>query len=218
MQIYRRICYDLAIDTDRDLLSSLILSAILGSSSSVELFSRFRGGRFYVVGNGPNLQEGLEGIENGTVIVADSALEAYMMSFPPPEIVVTDLDGKLPLLQEASDSGSLMVVHAHGDNIDLIREYAAGFTPGSVGTTQNVPLNNIFNFYGFTDGDRAAYLAHFLGAERIDLVGFDFRKTGSKQGTDQRRKMKKLVWAKILLENLARERGTSLAEGPIITL
>jgi len=36
-----------------------------------------------------------------------------------------------------------------------------------------MPVNNVYNFGGFTDGDRSVFLAEELGASQIILVGMD---------------------------------------------
>ena len=43
-----------------------------------------------------------------------------------------------------------------------------------MGTTQAQPIGNLYNFGGFTDGDRALFLAVALGASQITLAGMDF--------------------------------------------
>ena len=43
-----------------------------------------------------------------------------------------------------------------------------------IGTTQIEPISDVYNFGGFTDGDRAVFLAEHFGAKEIELVGFDF--------------------------------------------
>jgi hypothetical protein len=43
-----------------------------------------------------------------------------------------------------------------------------------LGTTQAQPAGNLYNFGGFTDGDRALFLAVALGASEITLAGMDF--------------------------------------------
>jgi hypothetical protein len=63
-----------------------------------------------------------------------------------------------------------------------------------VGTTQSVPFDRIYNFGGFTDGDRAALIAKKFGARKIRLYGFNFEKA------DNKIKLKKLKWAKRILE------------------
>ena len=57
---------------------------------------------------------------------------------------------------------------------------------------------------GFTDGDRAVFLADHFGAARIRLVGFDFETPNAKD-RDLRLKQRKLDWAYILLGSLERD-------------
>jgi len=56
-------------------------------------------------------------------------------------------------------------------------------------------LKNVYNFGGFTDGDRCVFLAKALGAAEIKLVGFDYDDESVTP-----RKRKKLAWAKRLIE------------------
>jgi len=65
------------------------------------------------------------------------------------------------------------VIHAHGDNMPLIRHWTQKFTGPVVGTAQSRPIPPLHNFGGFTDGDRAVYAADHLGAARIIIIGFD---------------------------------------------
>ena len=74
------------------------------------------------------------------------------------------------------------------------------------------------NIGGFTDGDRSAYLADYLGAESITLAGFDFEKPAEKPGMDVARKRMKLVWARRYLEALAEIRGRNIAFGDLIEI
>lgn len=215
---YREICQDMGIDPHSDLESSQTLESILGEGSSMDVLERFRGSSFYVIGNGPDLSQALELMGSGPKIVADSSLAAFLDTGMIPEIVVTDLDGNIDSLRYAYDMGSTMVIHAHGDNHELVRKYAGEFSGRAIGTTQNEPLEHVYNFFGFTDGDRAAYLADYLDAREIFLTGFDFTRPGNKENSDSERKMKKLKWAKVLLEELAMERGKTLETGLIIPL
>lgn len=218
-QFYERICEDLGIDAAADQKSASLLSEILGDNSKLELLSRFRNRNAVVFGNGPELDSALSSLEeDGTTIVADSALPVFMKRRGTPDIVVTDLDGDMNYIARAHNDGTLLVIHAHGDNVQLIRDLAHYFARDSVGTTQGKPMYNIFNFYGFTDGDRSAYLAHFLGAPKITLVGFDFENVTGKPGSSSEMKARKLHWARILLEELARERNTVLEKGKLIPL
>ncbi len=63
-----------------------------------------------------------------------------------------------------------------------------------IGSTQVQPLENVFNFGGFTDGDRCVFLAKEFQASGIMMIGFDFN---DPDVTDL--KKKKLKWAKKLI-------------------
>ena len=87
-----------------------------------------------------------------------------------------------------------MVVHAHGDNLDALKRYVPQLER-IIGTVQCRPPPGLYNFGGFTDGDRCVFLAQELGAASIKLVGFDFEDEGVTP-----RKKKKLAWAKRLID------------------
>jgi uncharacterized Rossmann fold enzyme len=76
-----------------------------------------------------------------------------------------------------------------------------------IGTTQVKPLQNVYNFGGFTDGDRAVFLANEFGAINIVLVGMDFgEKIGRYSKTkvkDEKLKIAKMAVGKELLEWLS---------------
>jgi len=65
-------------------------------------------------------------------------------------------------------------------------------------TTQSKPIHNVFNFGGFTDGDRCVFLATEFGADKIELIGFDFE-----DEEVSAKKKKKLKWAKRLIGDYA---------------
>ena len=94
-----------------------------------------------------------------------------------------------------------MVIHAHGDNIATLKRHALRFPGPFVLTTQGNPFGRIFNFGGFTDGDRAYFMAKHFGAQSISLLGFDFDVPRPKKGKDSRLKHRKLQWARWLIEH-----------------
>ena len=69
-------------------------------------------------------------------------------------------------------------------------------------TTQAAPAGPVSNPGGFTDGDRAAFLADARGADRLVFVGWDF----DDPDVDPL-KRQKLEWAERLLRWLERRRG-----------
>ena len=135
----------------------------------------------------------------GTLISAGSATSTVMSLGIIPDIVVTDLDGDVRSQIEASGKGAVTLIHAHGDNIDLIMKYAKEFTGRVILTTQSKPDMVLYNFGGFTDGDRAVCLARHMGAKRIYLYGFDFANPSYKDGSDPEIKKRKLRWAERII-------------------
>ena len=79
-------------------------------------------------------------------------------------IIVTDLDGdgnvevEVEAETEASRIEVVMVIHGQGDNIRIIRSLVYKLY-NVMGSTQAVPLANVHNSGGFTDGDRCVFLA-----------------------------------------------------------
>ena len=137
------------------------------------------------------------------VIAADSSTSALLTQGRFPDVIVTDLDGELEHLKRANDQGTILVVHAHGDNLDRVQRWVPEFNGKVMGTTQAGPFGSLHNFGGFTDGDRAAFLAEHFHAKRIVLCGFDFSEPVEKEGSDPEVKARKLEWGERLLHELA---------------
>lgn len=105
-------------------------------------------------------------------IAADKAASTLRLYGLIPDVITTDLDGNLVDILTMDRKGAVIVVHAHGDNIDKVLRYAR-MIRHVVGSTQVIPLPKVRNFGGYTDGDRGVFLARSLGAGRIFLVGFE---------------------------------------------
>jgi hypothetical protein len=166
----------------------------------------------FIFGCGPSLECDVREVadrnlhHNAAVIAADGAAKALLEHGVKPDICVTDLDGDLMALQKAGEKGCLMVVHAHGDNMDAIREILPKIPGMKLGTTQVKPAGRIRNFGGFTDGDRAVYLAVHFNAGKIVLFGMDFGNTAGRYSgvrKNRRAKKAKLDVGRRLLEELA---------------
>lgn len=224
--IYKEIIEDFGFSREADEESARILSTIIDKKASDMVYNKIRqkifGKSVIVCGKAAVLYEDLENLfikhktlEDKTIIAADGATSLLLNINPLnfrtlnkqhnpnhdegcllPDIIVTDLDGDVDDILTAEKRGSLIVIHAHGDNIDKIRTYAPKFK-NAIGTTQSRPFDNIYNFGGFTDGDRCVFLAKCLGAKEITLAGFDFD-----DPTVTKKKMKKLKWARRLLTML----------------
>ena len=209
---YLRIVREMGYSIEEDRKSAELLRSLLLEGDEYilrEELETVMGRKAYVFGAGPSLENALKEFDfsDGTLISADGATTALLEFRLIPDVIVTDLDGRIPDIKLANDRGSLLVVHAHGDNKDKLVSYVP-FLSRILGTTQAEPLDIIYNFGGFTDGDRAAFLAEELGAREIVLVGFDFGEIVGKWSKPYLRghspvwesKRKKFAFAKELLE------------------
>ena len=167
-----------------------------------------------VIGSAPHLENYLPFLKRNrsfVKIVADGTVKFLIENGIKPDIVVTDLDGDPKFLLQAEKLGSVMVVHAHGDNTHIIEKLVPKFKK-VFGTTQVMPVENVHNYGGFTDGDRGVFLAEEFGAKEIILVGMSFDEVGqySKSVQNIEIKKEKLKMAKKLLQILAKHSGSDL--------
>lgn len=200
--IYQKILDDFGFSREDDERSAIILSdllSILSNTVSLSILRRVIDGKNVLIcGNAPSLANDLDNfdLENYIIIAADGATEVLLDSGIVPDIIVTDLDGNVEKEISANKKGSIIVVHAHGDNIDKLKKYVP-YLRDVIGTTQSGPLYNVYNFGGFTDGDRCVYLAKEFYAANIELAGYDFDDLNV---SDIKRK--KLKWAKWLINQV----------------
>jgi 2-amino-4-hydroxy-6-hydroxymethyldihydropteridine diphosphokinase len=133
-----------------------------------------------------------------TLIAADGATSAAREARRVPDLITTDLDGNVEDQIWAAEHGALVIVHAHGDNRQAIATWLPRFPAGQVaGSCQVDAFGRLINPGGFTDGDRACFLARALGAATVTLLGFDLagppgRFTGHYNPAT---KARKLAWA-----------------------
>lgn len=202
--IYQQILDDFGFSRRRDEEAGQLLSDLLkGYSSQISAAREIVSGRRTIVcGNAPILSRELaKRVERGemlskdaAILAADGATEVLMKNGIVPDIVVTDLDGPFAAILAANQKGAILAVHAHGDNLDALSRYVPQLER-IIGTVQCSPPPGLYNFGGFTDGDRSVFLARELGASEIDLLGFDFD-----DNSVTPRKKKKLAWAKRLID------------------
>ncbi|MFB6202311.1 MAG: 6-hydroxymethylpterin diphosphokinase MptE-like protein [Halorhabdus sp.] len=195
--------YDRAADERaRDLLAELVRSSHGDPYQPVP--DAVAGATVAIAAPGPSLGEDATLIEEADVVVAASTAATHLQeSGFDLDFVVTDLDKHAETVRELTEAGVPVAVHAHGDNVPAIRQYVPTLDVEYVlPTTQAAPTGLVRNFGGFTDGDRAAFLADHLGAKRLVFPGWDFE--DETVGTEKRRK---LAWAERLLFWLERRRG-----------
>jgi len=88
-----------------------------------------RGRAVTVCGNAPSLIRELDRTE-GSVLAADAAALVLQEHGIQPDAVFTDLDGADDRFIMMNLLGTIMVVHAHGDNIPLLRHWVPGSRAG----------------------------------------------------------------------------------------
>jgi len=205
---YNQIVQEFGYQKQNDLKAASMLDSIISKQYSIQKLKKTISGKtVFVIGSGPSLGSALpilKKYKDTVKICADTALDVLVRNDIRPQIIITDLDGNLDLIKKLSKT-SVIVVHAHGDNIAKL-EFAKNFK-NCIGTTQTKKIGRIENFGGFTDGDRAVFFASKFGSSKIFLFGMDF---GPKIGTysrtkkaEKRIKRKKLHRGKMLLEWLA---------------
>ncbi len=212
---YPHICKFLDISSEKD-ESALreILEIMKSNMSSEELRTTItRGNRTLIVAPGESLEEQFElslsiiNKKDTILISADGSTSFLLEQGFIPHVIVTDLDGDLNDQFEAQNAGSILLIHVHGDNISTIKDNIGNIRGNSfILTTQTKPLPGSYNFYGFTDGDRAVCLSTLMKVEEIILSGFDFGPVIGKYSKQyqlneemKKRKMKKFLIAKSII-------------------
>ena len=217
---YKEILETLGFLRDDDEKTAELLDKILDEKGCLtieqffdEMMEKKDTSKFIVVGAGPSIKKHIKYVKENydlndyLIVSADGATTAMLEDDLVPDIVATDLDGKMEDLLAANSLGSYFVIHAHGNNEELIDNWATKFDK-ILGTTQSVPIGHLYNFGGFTDGDRAMFFAIALGCEEMVLAGMDFGTTVTKYsrpniegatGPADEIKTKKLIFAERLL-------------------
>ena len=190
---YLEILEYFGFDRAGDEEAARLLASLLDRDNLISLVTITDGNEVTVCGNAPCLKNELSKIR-GVVFAADAAAEVLEDNGIRPDSVFTDLDGATDRLIDMNREGTIVVIHAHGDNIPLLKHWVPRFPGKIVGTTQAAPLPHVHNFGGFTDGDRAVFAADELGASHITLAGFDL----DDKNVDPV-KRGKLFWARKLL-------------------
>ncbi len=213
---YEKIVEKLGLDESEDRRAAEILDSLISKMNLSELKRIVDEEECLVFGAGPSLETDLRKIDEvgwfDKILISVDGATSAVLDFEVPDIIVTDLDGNINDQITAWEKGSWMVIHGHGDNTEKIRNLVPKFNERIIGTMQVDKPSTLYNFGGFTDGDRAAFMAHELGASKIFLAGMDLGKEiGKYTGkTEKENKLKKLKICKYLLSWLASEFNANL--------
>ena len=176
---YVRILDFFGFDRADDEETARLLSTILPRDDIALLTEKISGAEVIVAGNAPSLPADIKKTDfsGKVVIAADAAARVMKKGGVIPDIVFTNLDGLDDDVLEMNEAGTILAVHAHGDNMPMVKSWVPKMKGPVVGTTQSTPLANVYNFGGFSDGDRGVFAAHELGAASVSLIGFDLDDT-----------------------------------------
>ena len=200
--VYEAILADFGFDRTADERARDRFADIVGDHDPYDLDRlAVEGQTVAIAGGAPGLSDELDTVEDAdAVFAAGAALSRLQEAGVPVDCAVTDLDSAPEVAVGRARDGTPVVAHAHGDNIPAVETYGPRLAEGAlVPTTQAEPVGPVRNVGGFTDGDRAAFLADHLGAGDIVFPGWDFE-----DPSVDPMKARKLEWAERLLYWLER--------------
>jgi len=198
-KIYTKILMEFGYSEEKDRQSAILAVKMAKNTIGEEELRKLMEGKIVSVCGAALRPTDMERIK-GVIIAADETSSLLLKRKILPHLITTDLDGNVPDIIEANKKGSIVIVHAHGDNASEISKWIPEFPGKIMITTQSFPFKGAYNFGGFTDGDRAYCIARHFGASKIILLGFDFENVIEKKGKNSIIKKKKLKWAKKIIE------------------
>jgi uncharacterized Rossmann fold enzyme len=211
---YPRICDYLDINSEEDANVLTSVAELYHSNlSKNDLRKRIEGKEVIILAPGVNLEREFDtylssnSLVSKLLICADGATSFLISKDIIPDFITTDIDGRVKDQIFSQKQGSIIFLHVHSDNIDLVNENIKQISKMTfIITTQSKPVQGTFNFLGFTDGDRAVCLSTLMNAKKATLLGFDFgEKVGRFSKKDviseekKQRKMKKFDIAKSII-------------------
>lgn len=202
--VYERVLADLGYERGADERARDRLAALTEPFDLGPLRELVDGATVAVAGGADCLAAELPLARDADVVIAASvAADTCRANDIAVDCMVTDLDKNPETARALTHEGTPVAAHAHGDNVDLVRGVVPGCATDAVlPTTQAAPAGPVRNFGGFTDGDRAAFLADHLGAGTLRFPGWELV---DPDVTPEKRT--KLDWAARLLRWLERRRG-----------
>ena len=160
--LYAEILSSFSFSRAEDERSAKLLASLVKQDALLEAKKVIQTAEQIVVcGNAPCLRDEVHALELSdsnrkkfVLIAADGASLVLHAEDLTPDIIVTDLDGicdTREIIYPMNRNGTILVIHAHGDNTHLIQSFVP-FCPGPIiCTTQAEPFSYVYNFGGFSD-------------------------------------------------------------------
>ena len=154
---YLDIVQRLDIDSSADRQATKLLTSLLRAGEPELLLKRLSdtifGKPVIVCGAGPSLKQHMKSLmssvdlSEAAIVVADGAVSVMLELGLHCDVVVTDLDGDIDHLREMKSKGALLIVHAHGDNMERV-ELIVPLLGEVLGSTQVEPTDRAFLWGG----------------------------------------------------------------------
>jgi len=190
-ELWRKHFYDairvsLSLDEKADISSRDLLRSFFADNGTVtkklldDATLKIKGNDCVIFGAGPSLEEDLKGLQNyilrkrPVIVAADGAADALALHEIIPDIIVSDLDSCSFKNLKACSQNGVVFAHAHGDNMNLVRAIVPKLGENKIGTTQVETKKPVYDFGGFTDGDRACFVTSFFSPRKLVIAGMDF--------------------------------------------
>ena len=224
---YAKVILDLGLDESKDYAVTTSFTNLVkqnhqnGFYHVLNKIKEKKLSKSWIFGAGPSLEQDFVifkkfyTIQSDLIVGVDGACLFLIENEIYPDVIFSDLDGSLETLLTCLAHGSILILHAHGDNFDIVRNFypkiaSYSFIP-TVQTKPDEPY--LFNFGGFTDGDRAiAGILEWFPNVDVILLGFTFGNLQGKYSKPTKLKnhvqasdfkLKKLTFAKEFIAKLA---------------
>ncbi len=137
------------------------------------LLGVFNGRRVAVVTSGSCVEKQLTELNQDVLVASDGATSVILdvLGYCP-DVIVSDLDGVVEDILFCSRLGSIVVVHAHGDNTWILEDIVPSLEKVAGTVQARIHSPRVLFAPGFTDGDRAVLLSLLGGASEIELLGW----------------------------------------------
>lgn len=226
--LYQEVATDLGLSIPKDYTIAEKYKILVnqshknGFTSILEKIYSLKKEKSWIFGAGPSLEQDFTifqdnySPEHDLVVGVDGACLFLLEKEIYPDIIFSDGDGSLEALLTCIQHGSMIVLHAHGDNFTIISDFFPKVQNYTVlPTVQTEPYEPyLYNFGGFTDGDRAiSAILEWFKQITILLLGFTFGKIQGRYSKPNKLKedaeasefkQKKLTFAKRYIAILAK--------------
>ena len=173
------------IDRDEDKEAARFLNSLLPGKEKAEDVTRLKraliGKYVFVCGSGPTLEADIKALKEAYLhkekryvfVAVNGSGKALAVEGILPEIEVSDLNCFPESVLANNRKGTITIVGARSDNIELLREYVPGLK-NPIGATCGESFGKLHNFGGSSEMDRGVHLAERFGAGIIILAGMDY--------------------------------------------